>query len=56
MVGVGEKFLLFRHQPTLEQLLHRLTDSDELQNGDLIEVIIAGQKSTGYTLITRVGE
>ncbi|XP_067435682.1 protein kinase D4 isoform X1 [Thunnus thynnus] len=42
LVGVGEKFLLFRHQPTLEQLLHRLTDSDELQNGDLIEVIIAG--------------
>ncbi|XP_067379494.1 protein kinase D4 isoform X1 [Channa argus] len=42
LVGVGEKILLFRHQPTTEQRLHRLTDQDELQDGDLIEVVIAG--------------
>ncbi|XP_022619796.1 serine/threonine-protein kinase D3-like [Seriola dumerili] len=41
VVGVGEKILLFRHQPASEQLLQRLTDRDELQDGDLIEVIIA---------------
>ncbi|KAM6909451.1 protein kinase D4 [Xenentodon cancila] len=42
VVGPGEKILLFRHQPASEQLLQRLTASDELQDGDLIEVIIAG--------------
>ncbi|KAF7645728.1 hypothetical protein LDENG_00199290 [Lucifuga dentata] len=42
VVGVGEKILLFRHQPAAEQLLHRLTDQDELQDGDLIEVIVSG--------------
>uniref|UniRef100_A0A3Q1AW88 protein kinase C n=1 Tax=Amphiprion ocellaris TaxID=80972 RepID=A0A3Q1AW88_AMPOC len=41
VVGVGEKILLFRHQPTSEHLLQRLTDCDELKDGDLIEVIIA---------------
>lgn len=46
VVGAGEKILLFRHQPASEMLLRRLTDHDELQDGDLIEVIIAGQRST----------
>jgi len=46
-VGAGEKILLFRHQPASEQLLQRLTDQDELHNGDLIEVVIAGQMSKG---------
>uniref|UniRef100_A0A669BIU0 protein kinase C n=1 Tax=Oreochromis niloticus TaxID=8128 RepID=A0A669BIU0_ORENI len=45
VVGVGEKILLFRHQPASEQLLQRLTDSDELQDGDLIEVIVSGSAS-----------
>ncbi|KAF1380747.1 hypothetical protein PFLUV_G00167180 [Perca fluviatilis] len=45
VVGVGEKVLLFRHQSASEQLLHRLTDVDELRDGDLIEVIIAGSAS-----------
>ncbi|XP_047459956.1 serine/threonine-protein kinase D3-like [Mugil cephalus] len=42
VVGVGEKVLLFRHQPASEQRLHRLRDCDELQDGDLIEVVISG--------------
>ncbi|KAK2862969.1 hypothetical protein Q5P01_002502 [Channa striata] len=42
LVGPGEKILLFRHQPTTEQRLQHLTDQDELQDGDLIEVIISG--------------
>ncbi|XP_054456852.1 protein kinase D4 isoform X2 [Anoplopoma fimbria] len=45
VVGVGEKILLFRHQSASEQLLQRLTDQDELQDGDFIEVIIAGSAS-----------
>ncbi|TKS93042.1 Serine/threonine-protein kinase D3 [Collichthys lucidus] len=45
VVGVGEKILLFRHQPDSEELLRRLTDQDELQHGDLIEVIIAESAS-----------
>ncbi|XP_026018165.1 protein kinase D4 isoform X1 [Astatotilapia calliptera] len=45
VVGVGEKILLFRHQAASEQLLQRLTDSDELQDGDLIEVIVSGSAS-----------
>lgn len=48
VVGVGEKILLFRHQPASEELLRRLTDQDELQHGDLIEVIIAGQTATAW--------
>lgn len=50
VVGVGEKILLFRHQPASEELLRRLTDQDELQHGDLIEVIIAGQAATAFDL------
>ncbi|XP_045078326.1 serine/threonine-protein kinase D3 [Coregonus clupeaformis] len=42
VVGVGEKVLLFRHQPGSEPLLHRLTDQDALQDGDQIEVILSG--------------
>ncbi|XP_044040941.1 protein kinase D4 isoform X1 [Siniperca chuatsi] len=45
VVGVGEKILLFRHQTASELLLHRLTDNDELQDGDLIDVIIAESAS-----------
>nr|XP_020496036.1 serine/threonine-protein kinase D3-like [Labrus bergylta] len=41
VVGVGEKILLFRHQPASELLLQRLTQEDQLQDGDLIEVVIA---------------
>ncbi|KAM4714735.1 protein kinase D4 [Anableps anableps] len=45
VVGSGEKIMLFRHRPTSEQLLERLTDQDELQDGDLIEIVVAGSAS-----------
>lgn len=51
MVGAGEKILLFRHQDTSEQVLHRLTQHDELQDGDLIEVVIAGRKLMSYVTL-----
>ncbi|XP_036002214.1 serine/threonine-protein kinase D3 [Fundulus heteroclitus] len=45
VVGSGEKLLLFRHRPASEQLLQRLTDQDELRDGDLIEIVVAGSAS-----------
>ncbi|MEQ2190533.1 hypothetical protein XENOCAPTIV_029395 [Xenoophorus captivus] len=45
VVGSGEKILLFRHRLASDELLQRLTDHDELQDGDLIEIIVAGQTS-----------
>ncbi len=54
VVGVGEKILLFRHQPASEQLLKRLTEHDELKHGDLIEVIVAGQRSTAQSAETKL--
>lgn len=42
LVGPGEKILLFRHQPASEQLLLRLREGSQLQDGDLIEVVVAG--------------
>ncbi|XP_029974770.1 protein kinase D4 [Salarias fasciatus] len=42
VVGAGEKILLFRHRAGAEQQqLQRLTPGDQLQDGDLIEIIIA---------------
>lgn len=43
LVGPVEKILLFRHQPSSEQLLLRLREGSQLQDGDLIEVVIAGR-------------
>lgn len=42
LVGEGEKILLFRHQPDSEPLLLRLREDSQLQDGDLIEVVVAG--------------
>lgn len=42
LVGEGEKILLFRHQPASEPLLLRLREDSQLQDGDLIEVVVAG--------------
>ncbi|CAJ1085953.1 protein kinase D4 [Xyrichtys novacula] len=45
IVGTSEKILLFRHQPASELLLYHLTEQDQLRDGDLIEVVIAGSAS-----------
>ncbi|XP_053716036.1 protein kinase D4 [Synchiropus splendidus] len=45
VVGAGERVLLFRHQTSSDLLLKHLTLQDELQDGDLIEVVIAGSAS-----------
>lgn len=43
-MGAGEKILLFRHQAASEQGLLRLTEGSQLQDGDLIEVVVAGAR------------
>uniref|UniRef100_A0A3B1IN52 protein kinase C n=1 Tax=Astyanax mexicanus TaxID=7994 RepID=A0A3B1IN52_ASTMX len=45
VIGVGEKLLLFRHDPDTEQVLHRLTEQHYLHDGDLVEVVLAASAS-----------
>ncbi|XP_077083666.1 protein kinase D4 isoform X1 [Siphateles boraxobius] len=40
--GLEEKLLLFRHEPSTEQILQRLTEKHDLRDGDLVEVVLAG--------------
>ncbi|XP_057202139.1 protein kinase D4 isoform X2 [Triplophysa rosa] len=47
--GLGEKLLLFRHEPDTEQILHRLTDQHHIRDGDLLEVVISGTASVAET-------
>lgn len=42
VIGLGEKLLLFKHDPMSEQLLHKLTEQHYLHDGDLVEVVLAG--------------
>ncbi|KAJ8281827.1 hypothetical protein COCON_G00043460 [Conger conger] len=58
IVGLGEKILLFRHEPGTDHLLRLLGGSDALQHGDLVEVVLprsagpdlAGSGSAGSNL------
>ena len=43
MIGLGEKLLLFRHEPGYDNFLRKLTEQDTLQDGDLVEVVLAGE-------------
>ncbi|XP_076829063.1 protein kinase D4 [Brachyhypopomus gauderio] len=45
VVGLGEKLLLFRHDPKTEQILQRLTEQHYLQDGDVVEVVLAASAS-----------
>ncbi|MBN3326531.1 KPCD3 kinase, partial [Atractosteus spatula] len=45
VAGLGEKVLLFRHEPGSENVLRRLSGGDALQEGDLIEVVLSGSAS-----------
>ncbi|XP_026117868.1 serine/threonine-protein kinase D3-like [Carassius auratus] len=49
VVGLGEKLLLFRHEPNTEQILQRLTEKHEIRDGDLLEVVLAGTTSVTET-------
>lgn len=37
-----EKILLFRHDLNSENILQRLTSTEEIQEGDLVEVVLSG--------------
>uniref|UniRef100_A0A671N9X0 protein kinase C n=1 Tax=Sinocyclocheilus anshuiensis TaxID=1608454 RepID=A0A671N9X0_9TELE len=41
VVGLGEKLMLFRHEPNTEQILQRLTEKHDIRDGDLLEVVLA---------------
>lgn len=43
VIGLGEKLLLFRHEPGYENILRKLTEQDTLQDGDMVEVVLAGE-------------
>ncbi|TRY83359.1 hypothetical protein DNTS_015076 [Danionella cerebrum] len=49
VVELSEKLLLFRHEPNTEQILYRLTDADQISDGDLVEVVLAGTASVTET-------
>lgn len=40
--GMYEKILLFRHDLNSENILQRLTSTEEIQEGDLVEVVLSG--------------
>lgn len=50
--GLGEKLLLFRHEPDTEQILHRLTDQHHIRDGDLLEVVLSGQYGSRYDFLS----
>lgn len=37
-----EKILLFRHDLNSDNILQRLTSTEEIQEGDLVEVVLSG--------------
>ncbi|XP_028296526.1 serine/threonine-protein kinase D3 [Gouania willdenowi] len=41
--GIYEKILLFRHDVSSENILQRLTSAEEIQEGDLVEVVLSAQ-------------
>lgn len=40
--GMYEKILLFRHDLNSDNILQRLTSTEEIQEGDLVEVVLSG--------------
>lgn len=49
VVGLEEKLLLFRHEPNTEQILQKLTEKHDIRDGDLLEVVLAGQSFQTHT-------
>ena len=40
--GMYDKILLFRHDPTSENILQLVKTASDIQEGDLIEVVLSG--------------
>lgn len=45
-----EKILLFRHNLSSDNILQRLTSAEEIQEGDLVEVVLSGTELV-FTLL-----
>ncbi|XP_028840800.1 protein kinase D4 isoform X2 [Denticeps clupeoides] len=51
VIGVGEKLLLFKHEPDCDNLLKRLTERDTVQDGDSVEVVLSASASVAEVKI-----
>lgn len=40
--GMYDKILLFRHDPTSENILQLVKSAADIQEGDLVEVVLSG--------------
>lgn len=41
--GMYDKILLFRHDPTSENILQLVKSAADIQEGDLVEVVLSGK-------------
>lgn len=54
--GMYDKILLFRHDPTSENILQLVKTASDIQEGDLIEVVLSGSNTyfSIHRLIVRI--
>lgn len=46
--GMYEKILLFRHEPTADNVLQLLRSASQIQEGDLVEAVLSGRRGAGW--------
>ncbi|KAG9336118.1 hypothetical protein JZ751_002465 [Albula glossodonta] len=47
--GMYDKILLFRHDLSSENILQLLTSAEDIHEGDLIEVVLSGERSMTHS-------
>lgn len=52
--GMYDKILLFRHDPTSENILQLVKTASDIQEGDLIEVVLSGSMLLYFFFIRRL--
>lgn len=52
--GMYDKILLFRHDPTSENILQLVKTASDIQEGDLIEVVLSGSILLYFFFIRRL--
>lgn len=50
-----DKILLFRHDLSSDNILQRLTSAEEIQEGDLIEVVLSGKELSPFSFFPSAG-
>lgn len=53
--GMYEKILLFRHDHTSENVLQLLRSASQIQEGDLLEAVLSGEKMTSDCCLNTLG-